>query len=263
MTYGVIFAMKVGIMKVISLLEKLEDWEGGADFHGSGGPVHVITTPDPTNASQAFVEAGPELGFKNPNGNGEKWDFNGYQQEGVASFTHSTTTIDNKRASTAAMYIRPVLDRPNLTVLMKCQTTRVIMHGTNAVGIEYLSNNSSTPIKVEAKKEVILSAGALSTPKLLMLSGIGPSDHLKSHGIHTLVDLPGVGQNVQDHLFTMAGCYVNVEQHEPSIICEATFFTSTRPGLYSPDLQYFFSELFSRFSKPTNTCWIYDVNCIK
>ena len=226
--------------------KKLEDWEGGADaYHGSGGPVHVITTPDATNASQAFVEAGPELGFKNPNGNGEKWDFNGFQQEGVASYTHSTTTVDNKRASTAAMYIRPVINRPNLTVAMNCQTTRVLMHGTNAVGVEYISDNNSNLIKVEAKKEVILSAGALSTPKLLMLSGIGPSDHLKDHGIHTLVNLPGVGQNVQDHLFTMAGCYVNVEQHEPSIICEASFFTRTRSGLYSPDLQYFFSGFFS------------------
>ena len=225
--------------------KKLEDWEGGEnEYHGAGGPVHVITTPDATNASQAFVAAGPELGFVNPNGNGAPWDFNGYRQEGVASYTHSTTTKDNKRASTAAMYIKPALARDNLSVLTKSQVTKILMQDTNATGVEFTSDGK-TLRQVQAKKEVVLCAGALSTPKLLMLSGIGPAEHLQSNGIKPLVDLPGVGQNLQDHLFTMTGCYVNVEQHEPSIICEASFFTRTRAGLHSPDLQYFFSGFFS------------------
>ncbi|NJL97839.1 MAG: choline dehydrogenase [Synechococcaceae cyanobacterium SM2_3_2] len=194
-----------------------------------------------TNPAAFTTElAAQEVGFK-----GMPWDFNAEQQEGAAAFTQSTTTQDGKRASTAVCYVRPILDRPNFTLITRAHATRVILKGTKAVGVEYLTDiGSGTPTshQVEATGEVILSAGPFQSPKLLMLSGIGPAEHLKSFDIPVVIDLPGVGENLQDHLLARVCYTTTVPQHIPSIICEASLFTYTRPdmGAASPDLQFFF-----------------------
>lgn len=227
---------------VLPYFKKLEDYEDGeTEYHGAGGPVHIINLPDPTPAAQTFIEAAQEVGFK-----GMPWDLNAEQQEGAAAFTQSTTTKDGKRASTAVCYIRPILDRPNFTLITHAQASRVLMQGTKAVGVEYLTDfgNGGTPTthQVEATGEVILSAGPFQSPKLLMLSGIGPAAHLKSFDIPVVIDLPGVGENLQDHVLARVAYTTTVPQHIPSIICEASLFTYTRPGMgaASPNLQFFF-----------------------
>lgn len=222
---------------VLPYFKKFEDYEGGeSEYHGAGGPVHIINLPDPTPAAQTFIEGAIEVGFK-----GMPWDFNAVQQEGAAAFTQSTTTKDGKRASTAVCYIRPILNRPNFSLKTRAQATRVLLEGTTAVGIEYLDHTTNTSHQVRATSEVILSAGPFQSPKLLMLSGIGPAAHLKSFDIPVVIDLPGVGENLQDHVLARISYTVTVPQHVPSIICEASLFTYTRPGLStaSPDLQFF------------------------
>ncbi|MEO1655493.1 MAG: GMC oxidoreductase, partial [Bacteroidota bacterium] len=140
---------------------------------------------------ELFVEACVEKGIpRNP-------DFNGEKQEG-AGFCQFTIK-NGKRNSTAVAFLRPVLDRPNLTVITGAHTHKVIIENQAAKGIVYSQGKSLK--EVYAAKEVILSAGAFNSPQILMLSGIGPAEELKKHQIEVQVDLPGVGQNLQDHLF--------------------------------------------------------------
>lgn len=221
---------------VLHYFKKFEDYEGGeSEYHGVGGPVSIRELPNPTPAAQAFVQACVELGYKGP-----PWDFNGAVQEGAGMFTQSTTTRQGTRASTAVAYIHPIRDRRNLTVETNAFTTRVLMEGDQAVGVEYIQGGTSH--KVGASTEVIVSAGAFLSPKLLMLSGIGPADHLRSHGVPVVVDLPGVGKNLQDHLIVRLCFSSRGPQPVPDIISEACLFTYTRGGLAaaSPNLQFFF-----------------------
>ncbi len=221
---------------VLPYFKKSEDYEGGpSKYHGVGGPLRIRELIRPTEAARTFVEAAVERGF-----HGMPWDFNAEQQEGAAGFTQSTTTREGTRASTAEAFIRPILSKPNFTLQTRAQVTRILFEGKRAVGVEYRHNGELRTARADA--EVILSAGAFWSPKLLMLSGVGPADHLRSHGIDVLADLPGVGENLQDHVLARI-CYgAKREQPTPSIICEATLFTHTRGDLRagSPNLQFFF-----------------------
>ena len=176
---------------VLPLFKRAENNERGADaFHGSGGPLNVMDLRSPNRFGPIFVQAGVQAGHA------ENRDFNGLQQEGVGMY--QVTHKAGERFSAAKAYLAPNLARPNLEVITGALTTRVLMEGRRAVGVEVRIGNETR--RIEARREVLLSAGALQSPQLLMLSGIGPGAQLQRHGIATLHDLPGVGRNLHDHI---------------------------------------------------------------
>ena len=157
--------------------------------HGNGGPLGVTTQPA-HRLTRVFVQAAQQAGLPfNP-------DFNGASQAGCGIY--QTTTRHGRRCSTAVGYLRPALGRPNLAVRTDVLTTRVVIEAGRAVGVEVVERGRKAVLRAE--REVIVCAGAIGSPKLLMLSGIGPAAHLGGHGITVLQDLPGVGQNLQDHM---------------------------------------------------------------
>ncbi len=159
------------------------------DWHGTEGPLGVSNIPDPQPMSLAFVQSCQEFGIPfNP-------DFNGPGQAGCGIY--QTTTRNYRRCSAATGYLRPVLDRANLQVETNCLVSRIAFAGSRATGVEYVRGRNR--ISVTAGSEVIVTAGAIGTPKLLMLSGLGPAAHLKSLGIDVVRDMPGVGANLNDH----------------------------------------------------------------
>lgn len=175
----------------LAYFKKAEDFDqGGNAYHGSGGPQHVTTGPMKNPLYGAFVEAGEAAGYPITS------DMNGYQQEGLGPMF--MTTRDGRRASTANGYLRPIMNRANLTIRVRAKTHQLEFEGSRAVGLSYEHRGETH--RVHAGREVLLCAGAINSPQLLMTSGIGPADHLKQHGIDVRQDLPGVGQNLQDHL---------------------------------------------------------------
>ncbi len=159
------------------------------EWHGTDGPLGVSNAAYPNPLSRAFVQSCQEIGMP------YSADFNGAVQDGAGLF--QTTIRGNRRCSAAVAYLRPALNRTNLTVITGAQVLRVVFEGRRAVGVEYALGNSVTIARAEA--EVIVTSGAIGSPKLLMLSGVGPAAHLQQHGITVVEDLPGVGQNLQDH----------------------------------------------------------------
>ncbi|MEX3007776.1 GMC family oxidoreductase [Hoeflea sp. TYP-13] len=159
------------------------------DYHGTDGPLGVSDIKSPQPLTLAFAQSCQQLGMPhNP-------DFNGPVQEGAGVYQ---TTIRNARRSSAAVaYLWPVASRKNLTIETGCTTTRILFSGNRATGVEYRRGGQLR--RVMADSEVIVTAGAIGSPKIMMLSGIGPADHLKSHGIDVAHDLSGVGQNLNDH----------------------------------------------------------------
>ena len=170
--------------------KRAEDNTRGADaLHGAGGPLGVQDLRYHNVLSDTFIAAAQECGHAlNP-------DFNGTVQEGVGYY--QVTLRNSVRCSAAAAYLRPVRTRANLTVLTRAQTQRVLFDGHRAIGVDYRHHGRLT--RAEAK-EVILCGGAINSPQLLMLSGVGPADHLRTLGIRVERDLPGVGANLQDHI---------------------------------------------------------------
>lgn len=177
--------------EVLPYFKRAEHNERGPDdFHGSGGPLNVMDLRHPNVHTADFIEAARQAGFAfNP-------DFNGADQEGVGPF--QVTHRAGERFSAAKAYLTPNLHRPNLTVITGAQATRVLLEGRRAVGMAFLQDG--VPRELRARREVVLSAGALQTPQLLMLSGIGPGAHLQDMGIASTLDLPGVGSGLHDHL---------------------------------------------------------------
>jgi len=177
--------------EVLPYFKKSQNQERGADdYHGAGGPLNVADMRTPNPLTQAFVDAGAEMQLPRND------DFNGAEQEGVG--TYQVTQINGERCSAARAFLTPALRRDNLTVLTNVQATKVILEGKQAVGVAYRQGKEDR--EVRAEREVILSAGALQTPQLLLLSGIGPAAELRGHGIAVAHELPGVGQNLQDHI---------------------------------------------------------------
>src|SRR5581483_6477713 len=225
--------------EVLSYFKKSEDYEGGAsEYRGVGGPLSVANLDNPTPLAQAFVQSAQELGYRGP-----EHDYNGERQDGFAFYYQTTQTRDHKRCSSSVAFLHPILERPNLSVKVEAQVTRLIVEGQRVVGLEY--QHGGTLSTVRAEREVVLSCGTLETPKLLMLSGIGPAEHLKERGISTLVDLPTVGQNLQDHLF-LPICYRSKQPlSETSHVSESGLFTRSRSGIErsSPDIQLVFGAI--------------------
>ena len=170
--------------------ENNEFW-GESEYHGAGGPLNVADVMEPSVYTRAFVEAAVQAGHRpNP-------DFSGARLEGVG--LTQVTQKNGERCSAAKGYITPNRDRPNLHVVTRARTTRILMEGVRAIGVEYRDSTGATK-QVLAAREVLLSAGALQSPQVLMLSGIGPAHTLRTHGIPVVLDAPGVGRNLQDHI---------------------------------------------------------------
>ncbi|RWI15701.1 GMC family oxidoreductase [Mesorhizobium sp.] len=170
------------------------------DFHGDQGPLGVSNPIAPLPICEAYFRAGQEMGIPfNP-------DFNGIAQEGVGYY--QLTQKDAKRSSASVAYLRPIRARKNLTVRTDVLVTRIVIDKGRAVGVEIVDRPGGEKKVLRAEREVIVSSGAIGSPKLLMQSGIGPADHLKSVGVTPVHDLPGVGCNLQDHLdlFVIAEC---------------------------------------------------------
>ncbi len=176
---------------VLPYFRKAETREQGADaYRGGDGPLHVSTGGSDNPLFDAFIEAAIQAGYPTTQ------DMNGFQQEGFGRM--DMTIHRGRRWSAARAFLHPVISRPNLTVETGALTTRVLFGGTRATGVAYRQRGKS--VTATAEREVILCGGAINSPQLLMLSGVGPADHLQGLGIPVVADLPGVGQNLQDHL---------------------------------------------------------------
>ncbi|HUJ02908.1 MAG TPA: choline dehydrogenase [Rhizomicrobium sp.] len=240
---------------VLPYFKRAETNENGGDaFHGGNGPLHVSNGHSANPLFRAFREAGREAGFL------ETADFNGFQQEGFGPY--QLTINQGKRWSAASAYLRPVLERPNLSIESHALVSRVMFEGKRAVGVEFVQKKQTK--QARAKHEVILSGGAVNTPQTLLLSGIGDGDTLKRFGIAVISDLKGVGRNLQDHL----DCSIQYECSQPITLysqanplnamktglrylltgkglatgqgLESGAFLKSRPDLETPDLQYHF-----------------------
>ena len=177
--------------EVLPYFRRAEHNERGADaFHATGGPLNVMDLRSPHRFGGIFVDAGKQAGYP------ENRDFNGVTQEGVGLY--QVTHKDGERFSAAKAYLAPNRHRSNLHVVTGAHATRVLLEGKRAVGVVYRQGRDERELR--ARREVILSAGALLSPQLLMLSGIGPSAELQRHGIPVVHDLPGVGRNLHDHV---------------------------------------------------------------
>jgi choline dehydrogenase-like flavoprotein len=167
-------------------------------YHGTDGPLGVSVPVNPLPISEAFIRAGQEYGLPyNP-------DFNGARQAGVGHY--QVTLRDARRSSAVSAYLRPARGRPNLTVRTGVTVTRIVVENGRAIGVEVVENGA--PTLILCAREVLLTSGTINSPRLLMLSGIGPADHLRAVGVPVVHDLPGVGQNLQDHLdvYAIAEC---------------------------------------------------------
>ncbi|WP_443191298.1 choline dehydrogenase [Pseudomonas indica] len=167
---------------------------GPNDYHGGDGPV-CVTTPKPGNNPlfHAMVEAGVQAGFPRTD------DLNGYQQEGFGPMDR-TVTPQGRRSSTARGYLDQARSRPNLTIVTHALTDRILFSGKRAIGVAYLHGNGSEPVTAHARREVLICSGAIASPQLLQRSGVGPGALLRDLDIPVVLDLPGVGANLQDHL---------------------------------------------------------------
>jgi 4-pyridoxate dehydrogenase len=177
--------------EVLPWFRRMEDWEGGASaLRGAGGPLRTQFCRYRDPLLDAFAAAGKAAGYP--------WtdDYNGRSQEGFGRL--QMTIRDGRRCSAATAWLRPALRRPNLRVITGALATRILTEGPRATGIEYRQGGSTR--RALARREVILAAGVINTPQLLMISGIGRRAELDRHGIATVADLPGVGQNLSDHV---------------------------------------------------------------
>jgi choline dehydrogenase len=227
---------------------------GGDDFHGGSGPLYVSNGHSTNPLFRAFVRAGVEAGHKQTD------DFNGPQQEGFGPY--QLTIREGKRWSAAKAYLHDILKRPNLTIESNAQVSRVTFDGKRVTGVEYIQKKQTQ--KAHATREVVLSGGAVNTPQVLQLSGIGDGETLSRFGIPVVMELKGVGKNLQDHL----DASIQYESTQPITLysqanplnalrtglqymlfgtglatgqgLESGAFLKSRPDLEHPDLQYHF-----------------------
>jgi choline dehydrogenase len=166
---------------------------GGSAYRGGDGLLAVSHGADPHDGHHAFLAAAAQNGFKAD----ARFDFNGPAPAGTAGF-YQKNILNGRRHSAAAAFLAPVLDRPNLEIRSACTATRLLFSGRRVTGVEIRQEGARS--EARASREVVLCGGFVASPKLLMLSGIGPADHLRAHGLPVVSDLRGVGRNLQDHL---------------------------------------------------------------
>jgi choline dehydrogenase len=177
---------------VLPVFKSQEDWEGGAnEWRGSGGPIHIRRPKDPHPTAPAFIDAAREIGMPILD------DVNGPMRPG-AGYINMNIAADGTRVSAARAFLHPALSRPNLTLLLNTDVVKLNFKGTRCVGVKISTDGAVRDIA--ADKEVILAAGTLNSPRLLMLSGVGEAKTLRSFGIDVVENLPGVGANLQDHV---------------------------------------------------------------
>jgi choline dehydrogenase len=238
-----------GYTDVMPYFRRAECNSRGADaYHGGTGPLSVSDLVFQSSLSKAFVGSAQECGLPAND------DFNGPEQDGAGFY--QVTQRDGRRCSAADAYLRPAMARPNLEVKTDARATKVVIEGGRAAGVRYLERGTEETAYAQA--EVILSAGAVGSPHLLMLSGIGPADHLREAGIGVVVDSPGVGANLSDHPVVpalwrtpdVAGLWEKADlknllrwrlRHSgplTSNVAESGGFSRTRPELPAPDLQW-------------------------
>lgn len=184
---------------ILPYYKRAEDNQRFADdYHSYGGPLGVSMPVSALPICDAYIRAGQELGIP------YNQDFNGRQQAGVGFY--QLTQRNRRRSSASLAYLNPIRHRKNLTIKLGARVSRIVLEGQRAIGVEVVGKSGSEIIRAE--REVLVSSGAIGSPKLLQQSGIGPADHLKSVGVKVLHDLPGVGSNLQDHLdlFVIAEC---------------------------------------------------------
>jgi len=240
---------------VLPYFKRAERWEGGADtFRGGDGPLRTIGVKSFHPLAAAWLKAGEQAGYSRTD------DINGARQEGFGGL--QSTIMNGRRASAAACYLTPALGRPNLSVITNAHASRIIVEGGRAVGVEYIRKGAVQTIR--ADREVILSGGAINSPQLLQLSGIGAGDHLRQLGLQVVHELKGVGQNLSDHVAVSMrqlctqpislkreldplrtaislvrwALFKNGPAAHPGIQAQA--FVKTRPELEAPDIQYHF-----------------------
>jgi choline dehydrogenase len=225
--------------EVLPYFKKSENYHGpSSPYHGDNGPLSIIDCRNPSPVLHAFVEAAAELGAT------EKYNnFNGATQEGGAGFYQSARTPEGVRVTAASAFIRPVSGRKNLRLLLQVRATRLVIEKGRVVGVEYTSPDGQQTLLAE--REVIVCCGAFETPKLLMLSGLGPAQQLAAQDIPVVQDLPGVGGNLHDHLLLGIGFQSLVDLPAPELAAEAGLFmwTGTATDQGSPNLQYFFGPV--------------------
>ncbi len=248
-----------GWRHVLPYFRKSEDFSGGADaWRGAGGPLGVTdVSRDCHQLCQAYLGACAEIGLVRTR------DFNGERFEGVGLY--QITMRGGLRMSTARAYLRPAMKRANLRVEMRAQATRILFEGGRAVGVEYV--RKGVPKTARAGREILLSAGSINSPQLLQLSGVGPADLLRRHGIDPVRDCPAVGRNLQDHLcidhvyrsrlpslneelgswlgrIRLAIRYAALRRGPLSIsVNQGGGFIRTRPELSHPNMQLYFSPV--------------------
>ncbi len=225
--------------EVLPYFKKSETYHGSpSPYHGTDGPMSVIDMMTPSTASHAFVEAAAILGAT------EKYnDFNGASQQAGAGFYQSTRTVAGVRVTAASAFVRPIIDQENFRLLTQVRTTGLVIDHGRVRGVTYTGADGAQTLRAE--REVILCCGAFETPKLMMLSGLGPPAHLAQHGIPVVCDLPGVGANLQDHMLLGVGYESPEALDPPEMLAEAGLFTwtPTTSKNASPDLQYFFGPI--------------------
>lgn len=243
-----------GFADVLPYFKRMEDNDGGEDgWRGHGGPLHVQRGSRKNPLYGAFVEAGRQAGFELTD------DYNGAKQEGFGPMEQ--TIRGGRRWSAASAYLKPALKRKNVS-LVKGFARRVIIENQRAVGVEIEAHKQIQVVK--ARREVIVAASSINSPKILMLSGIGPAEHLRENGIAVVADRPGVGRNLQDHM----ELYIQQESTKPITLnsvlnpfskaligaqwlffktglgatnhFEAAAFVRSRAGVDYPDIQYHF-----------------------
>jgi choline dehydrogenase len=246
---------------VLPYFKRMETWHGGqSGWRGTDGPLHITRGPRRNPLYHAFVEAGKQAGYPLTD------DYNGRQQEGFGPMEQ--TVWRGRRWSAANAYLRPALKRPNCT-LVRGLARRVVIENGRATGVELERGGAVTTIR--AGREVILAASSINSPKLLMLSGIGPGAHLADHGIDVVADRPGVGQNLQDHL----EIYFQIAARQPITLYrywnlywkaaigaqwlftrtglgasnnfESAGFIRSRAGIEYPDIQFHFLPMAVRY----------------
>lgn len=236
---------------------KLENFEPGANsYHGVGGPLNVTTPIYLNSLMNAFVEAGKQSGYALLS------DYNAERQEGVGYFY--VTEKGGQRCSNARAYLHPVDRRQNLTLITCAYAIKILFAGKRAIGVRYVKRGKF--IDIFANKEVILSAGAIGSPQLLLLSGVGPRSEIEKHGIELVHELPGVGENLQDHLDIHITCLdktrTSLSFHISALLrllvdayqyffkhrgeftsnyTQAVGFIRSAPNLSTPDLQWHFA----------------------
>lgn len=250
---------------VLPYFQRMENWHDGGHggdptWRGTDGPLHVTRGPRENPLFQAFVDAGQQAGYQ------VTGDYNGQQQEGFGPMEQ--TVWKGRRWSAANAYLKPALKRSNCT-LIQALANRIIIKDGRAVGVEVTRSGRQQTITATA--EVIISASSLNSPKLLMLSGIGPAAHLTEHGIDVIADRPGVGQNLQDHL----ELYIQMASSQPITLYkhwnlfskamigaqwlftktglgasnqfESAAFIRSKAGVSYPDIQYHFLPIAVRY----------------